>query len=262
MDKADIRALAELNRRFYESNWEDFSATRVAAWSGWLELSRLASERVSRLSVEGLPLRVLDVACGNLRFERFLSGEFPKVGIQTLAIDTCDELVFTQREMLPANVGVHYEHVDVIDELAGEEPDVLAFGGISFDLAVSFGFMHHVPGSGLRMRLLRLMADALVPDGLLAVSLWRFMDDEQLAERARRTTAEALGELGDLALEQGDCILGWNDQSGAYRYCHSFDDAEVDRLSAGISDIVSLAARYRADGRTGALNEYLVFRRA
>ena len=112
------------------------------------------------------------------------------------------------------------------------------------------------------MRLLRLMADALASDGLLAVSLWRFMDDEQLAERARRTTAEALGELGDIALEQGDCILGWNDQSGAYRYCHSFDDAEVDRLSAGISDIVSLAARYRADGRTGALNEYLVFRRA
>ena len=263
VDNATIRRLAELNRRFYEENLEGFSATRGSAWPGWLELARLLGDRLTGIGDGGRPLRVLDIACGNLRFERFLAEAFPETGIQVLAIDSCDGLALAQLESLPANVGVHYEHADMIDLLMGEDGSgsLLDFGGIAFDLAVAFGFMHHVPGCGLRSRLLRLMADALAPGGALAVSFWRFMDDGQLADRAHETTAQAQAELGDLQLGRGDFILGWNGVPGAYRYCHSFDDAEIDALANTVGGNLDLVARYRADGRTGDLNEYLVFQR-
>ncbi|MBR2790232.1 MAG: class I SAM-dependent methyltransferase [Eggerthellaceae bacterium] len=263
VDDATIRRLAELNRRFYEENLEGFSATRGSAWPGWLELARMLGDRLPGIGDGGRPLRVLDIASGNLRFERFLAEVFPEAGIQVLAIDSCDGLALAQLETLPANAGVHYEHADMIDLLMGEGgpgslPD---FGGITFDVAVSFGFMHHVPGHALRSRLLRLMAEALAPGGVLAVSFWRFMDDAQLADRAHETTARAQTELGDLQLGRGDFILGWNGVPGAYRYCHSFDDAEIDALANAVGGNLDLAARYRADGRTGDLNEYLVFQR-
>ncbi|MGI6221421.1 MAG: class I SAM-dependent methyltransferase [Coriobacteriales bacterium] len=263
MDSSTARVLAELNRHFYESNWESFSSTRGSAWPGWAELVRLLP------AVGGRSLRVLDIACGNLRLERFLAEEFPETTIQALAIDSCDELALAWAGAMPANADVRYERVDLIDLLTGEG-DVLPLGAADarHDLVACFGFMHHVPGFELRARLLRLMADALGPGGLLAVSLWRFMDDANLAEKARLSTQRAVetGAIGDLQLDSGDYLLGWNGESDALRYCHHFDGAEIDALVGSLSDGpgngVELVARYRADGRTGALNEYLVFRRA
>ena len=61
-------------------------------------------------------------------------------------------------------------------------------------------------------------------------------------------------------LEAGDFVLGWQDRPGAYRYCHHFSAAEIDRLVDAVPE-ARLVARFGADGRTGTLNEYLVLRR-
>jgi SAM-dependent methyltransferase len=42
--------------------------------------------------------------------------------------------------------------------------------------------------------------------------------------------AQALQELDD-----NDFLLGWKDVPGAYRYCHSFSDAEIDQLTAVVT---------------------------
>ena len=70
--------------------------------------------------------------------------------------------------------------------------------------------------------------------------------------------AHALAELGLPPLDAGDRLLGWRDEPGAYRYCHSFTDGEIDALAASVGHAVTEVARFRADGRDGALNSYLV----
>lgn len=151
-----------------------------------------------------------------------------------------------------------------------------------FDLVGCFGFLHHIPGTENRIRFLRQLLQLAAPGGLVAVSLWRFADYGPLREKARRSTAAASAALCDLSivdgLEPGDYLLGWGSESAAmpasgsaeldqvsplaFRYCHSFSDDEADRLAAAIADDGALVGNFFADGRTGALNQYLVFRRA
>lgn len=231
------------------------------------------------------PLRVLDVACGNLRFERFLPHTFPRREVRFVAVDTCEALL---PDELPG--GVTFRHVDVMARLqrmdgrqrsraaacaeggrpagppcGGDSCDCDSAAGLvgasdpcsagvsvakgcatergGFDAAVCFGFMHHVPLLSWRLRLLDCLINAVRPGGLVVVSLWRFADNGYLAEKARRTTAEACVHLGwDAAdLDEGDYLLGWQDRPGVYRYCHSFTDKEVDALvqhaTGGMSDV-------------------------
>lgn len=57
-----------------------------------------------------------------------------------------------------------------------------------------------------------------------------------------------------------DYLLGWQDTQGLYRYCHHFDEPEIERLLAAVADSAELVSRFEADGKTGNLNEYVVLR--
>jgi hypothetical protein len=46
-----------------------------------------------------------------------------------------------------------------------------------------------------------------------------------------------------------------------YRYCHSFSDAEIDHLAASVAPEATVLSRFTSDGRTNALNTYLVPRK-
>ena len=96
------------------------------------------------------------------------------------------------------------------------------------------------------------------PGGFVIVSLWRFLENPPLARKAEATHEHALAELGLPPLDAGDRLLGWRDEPGAYRYCHSFTDGEIDALAASVGHAATEVARFRADGRDGALNSYLV----
>ena len=237
MDNGTIEALRELNNAFYRAHHESFSASRGGAWPGW--------ERVVGHLERG---RLLDVACGNLRFERFLVERFGAGAFSFTCLDSCVELVSDC-------AGVEFVECDVLKTL--QTAEAMPAG---FDAAVSFGFMHHVPSRELRAMLLRQLVESVRPGGVVAVSFWQFMQDAKLAEKARATTERGCAEL-DLALEDGDYLLGWNEAAGAYRYCHDFSDSEIDGLAAGVSDAADVIDRFSADGRNGALNGYVVLRR-
>ena len=88
----------------------------------------------------------------------------------------------------------------------------------------------------------------------------------RLARKAEASHAAALAQLeGSVALaaqlEPGDRFLGWQDEPGLWRWCHSFDDAQADELAASVCDAASEEARFRSDGKTGRLNLYLIFRK-
>lgn len=261
MDPLFAQELCELNNRFYCTWANSFSDTRHNTWPGWnrcLEESGLANHLHSLQE----QFHLLDVACGNLRFEKHLAHLAPNAAIKVQALDACDELA-QNGVQLPANVSVSFTHCDVTKELqSGTLADVLRFNAHA-DLGVSFGFLHHIPLPEWRATFLQALIRATKPGGFAFVSLWRFLTDEGLASKAKAITASGIAELEypEEQFGKGDCLLGWRNEAGAYRYCHSFSDEEIDALASAVADEAILKARFQADGRTGALNEYLVFQR-
>lgn len=243
--------LIELDNRFYREHAASFAATRTAPWAGW---SRVADVTLDALESPAR-LSVLDVACGTLRFERFLADAAPDVEFDFLAVDDCPELACTD---LP----IRMHDVDILGSLlSGMDP--FAFAD-PCDLTVCFGFFHHIPGSDLRMSLLKALVSHTRPGGVIALSLWAFMDDARLARKsdAAWDVARAAGIPVD-GLEEGDRFLGWQDDAGALRYCHHFSEQEADGMAAVLDSLgAPVIERFLADGKTGTLNRYLICRRS
>ena len=275
MDTETARFLNELNQHFYDTCASSFSDTRVAAWPGWqtcLDSARAAFEDRSTV-------RILDVACGNMRFESFLADELGKRPFAVCAVDTCEALAHAGAEAFGLSVRFNdakdasfcaesldagemgFVQRDIISCALLDEP--LGFSG--FDMAVCFGFFHHVPGHRARQVLLDMLCETVRPGGVVAISLWRFADDERLARKACEATEHArtdlAGKIDFDELDEGDAFLGWQEKGGVYRYAHSFSDEDVEALIEGVAPRAKLIARFRSDGRTGDLNEYLLLRK-
>lgn len=270
MDEHTATFLVDLDNRFYRRMAGPFSATRRGPWPGWDAVADCIDNDLPGkcLQCPKLPacphapedattVSVLDLACGNLRFESYLEQRLPHLRFRFHAVDNC--AVFPER---PVSGLLQFQQMDVIGRLMADNLST-ELQAPPCQVAASFGFMHHIPGQGLRERFIRKMVDLVVPGGLVCVSLWNFMQDPDLARKALETTGRAVRELEIEAanLEGGDYILGWQDEAGAYRYCHSFDDDEVDDLAECAEPQARVIRRYKADGRGGKLNTYLVLQR-
>ena len=267
MNRDTVDILNRLNASFYRNNCESFDRTRQTGWPGW---NRVVTH--IRNSHRRGRLTLVDIACGNMRFEKYLAESLPDLDLSATCIDSCDGLA------APLDFCT-YRSIDIILELsAGGTLPLLP--GSPFDVAVSFGFFHHIPGIELRERMIDSLVETVRPGGLVALSLWRFADDDKVRAKTLRTTEQALeyfqhppeepvepkGDtpfwaLREDMLEEGDYLLGWNDLPGAYRYCHSFASGEIDALVGHVSPRATLVDRFRADGRADNSNEYLLFRR-
>ncbi len=299
MDTKTAEILCKTTADFYRAQAASFSATRTAPWHGWVrcvdamtkalgvmgrgvlssahaqfsededvshESSGFLKGAIDYLADEGIPsanslvLSVFDLACGNLRFERYLEEALPDASLHIYAVDSCDELVaFADGLSAP----VTYESSDIVGGLIDGSPLFRLHHAPQSDMAVSFGFLHHVPGEELRVRVLEGLIDAVRPEGCVAVSLWQFMNNPALAAKAEVTHAQAIKALG-LApgkLDEGDYLLGWKNVEGAWRYCHHFFDEEVGRLVAAVSNRAHVIDSFEADGRTGAMNRYVVLQK-
>lgn len=294
--------LCALTGEFYRANAESFSQTRQSSWQGWVRLLEVMDAAGGRTgcepgalhaadgAVEGSvrrdtraaddegcgkscavadvgasgqePLRVLDLACGNLRFERYLADALPGKMLSGWAVDNCDPLVEAGgRGGFGPLSRMSFQNLDAIERLsAGCLREALEAPDASCDLAVSFGFMHHVPLERWRAGLLRALVAKVRPGGFVVVSFWRFLNSDKLARKAKETTSRARAELGIPELPPNDYLLGWQDTQGLYRYCHHFDEPEIERLLAMMADSADLVSRFEADGKTGNLNEYVVLR--
>lgn len=176
-------------------------------------------------------------------------------------MDSCRALL--PDESPASNVRICFQELDIVSRLlsGGGQTLARALRAPACDAAVCFGVMHHVPSFEARVELLRALVAGVRDGGMVCVSFWRFMENDGMARRVRALQPQALADAGLSAedLERNDYLLGWDAQPGVYRYCHHFDDGEVDRLIAALGREVCVADRFVSDGRGGNLNAYVVF---
>lgn len=238
-DRTYERRMAELTCAFYAQVGQSFSDTRQRPWQGFERLSEeLNLSRMSSVSV-------LDIACGNLRFERYLETLVPHV--ESCCVDADDALVATgtTRDI------VHLITSDVISSLIDDTFSAVLADVGPFDLAVTFGFMHHVPSETLRIRLARVMLEHVRVGGHALFSFWQFSKDERIMRKAK-TIPEGYA---------GDYLLGWQDATDVWRFCHDASEDEIDKLVGSLADIARERLRYSADGKRNNLNRYLILER-
>jgi SAM-dependent methyltransferase len=230
MDAETIRRLNAINRTFYETVADEFDATRGEAWPGWERLLPLLRP----------PFSVLDVGCGNGRFGIFLARHFDEK-FRYHGMDSNPTLLERARQSL-THVDAQLEARDIV-----EQP--LEAG--NYDLVALFGMLHHVPGAERRQSLVKTLAKCVAPDGLLIFTCWRFYEYPRFRERI-------VPMPNDLKPEPGDYLLDWRRGSTALRYCHHVDDHELKRLidATRLRPIL----QYRADGRSGDMNLYVVLK--
>lgn len=256
MDTTTAQALIALNNRFYRDNAASFSATRSAPWEGWKRLGSILREHGWVGATAPQTRLVFDMASGNLRFEHFLSTAFPSIDFEFHAVDNCAALAEHGQN---DRIACRFRQCDILDTLVSSNAKIPECP--LCDLSVSFGFMHHVPSTGLRHRVLEALIERTRVSGLIALSFWQFMNDERLAAKAFRAD-RALGMDFDISqLEPNDHFLGWQSDPSPLRYCHHFDECEIDELVASVGTKVRAVARYSSDGASGTLNRYLVLER-
>ena len=278
MEPRTQEILNALNRRFYRRFAGAFDQSRHAPWAGWQRVVEEVAAAAPVLRTGG-GLRVLDVGCGNGRFGSLLARHLGAPRLTYLGIDASAELLAAARHRLEGAADAPWAalRLEEHDVLTGDTLEALGEGQ-TWDLIAVFGLLHHVPGRGQRRELLRTLAGRLAPGGVLAVALWRFGEDPRFARRrlpweVYNRSVPAAERVDRSTLEDGDWLLRWGASpdgddddpalpavEGAYRYCHAVDLEEEAELVAALEPLAPLSARFDADGRTGKLNRYLLFR--
>lgn len=247
MRQSTIEALNQINRRFYAGAHREFSRSRRRAWSGWTRL-------LTTISPPDGPLRVLDVACGNGRFARFLAANV-RGHIDYLGLDSSQPLLAECAQIPQPSAGSFaFESCDLVQETLTER-----LGRSRFDWVVLFGTLHHIPGHARRAALLGQAARLLAPDGRLVFTIWRFAEQERFRRRFLpwRQAEPLVGPIEEKDLEPGDHLLAWGPSSDPrLRYCHDTSPAEERALLAQAGLIADTC--FEADGREQRLNRYVI----
>lgn len=250
MDIKTAEILCKINNDFYRNQSASFARTRTHPWPGWEAcldiLKGVHSQPCTKFSI-------FDLACGNLRFEVFLGAALPDAAITFYAVDNCDDMV-------PSMLNVDYQNLDVMGVLHAGSCINDHLTAPVCDCSVSFGFLHHVPLQRHRGDVLSCLVRQTRSGGYVVVSLWQFLNNEDMARKAQAVHERAMEELGLHDLDEHDFLLGWKNLPGRYRYCHSFSEEDIDRLAESVAGSAEVVSRFVSDGRTNDLNTYLILK--
>jgi SAM-dependent methyltransferase len=192
------------------------------------------------------------VGCGNGRFGCFLAEHQPE--LRYLGLDASAELLAIARSRGPTAAAELWQ-LDIVEQ------DLDAcLGERRFSLVALMGVLHHVPGAERRRTLLRALAGRLRAGGLLALTSWQFEAYQRFRDRIvawEVYNRDAEAPIDPAQLEPGDHLLRWG-RGERLRYCHFADEDETHAMLAPLP--CRTLASYRADGREGSLNHYVVLR--
>ncbi len=239
MQTQTVQRINQLNTRFYTQVADSFSASRNHAWAGWHTLLEYLPQRA---------ITVLDVGCGNGRFEDLLIAKHIPL-ISYTGWDMSQPLLDIARDKLYQGHVRSFRQVDVSKQNSGAaQPN-------SFDVIVLLALLHHIPSRALRLSLLQQMARRIKPGGLMAVSLWHYESDPRFKDKM--VSWKKVPGVDPSKLEPGDYLLTWHNKVTSLRYVHVFDDQEIETYASipGLRQV----GEFWADGHTNRLNQYLIF---
>lgn len=250
MDRSTILQLNTINNTFYKTVAQDFSDSRSYYWHGWREFLPFLENMLGETD----QLEVLDVGCGNGRFGLFLVDSLPSISINYLGIDSNKQLLeIAKKSHQQTHLDSEFAQLDIVQSLLD---NTFLKTKKTYDVIVLFGLLHHIPSFQLRKQLVQMASKKLKTNGLLILTLWRFLDTNQLQ---KKQVAFEQAELNPAQLDKNDFILSWNRGKKSIRYCHYADkDEEARLLSASELELLS---SFESDGKEGRGNRYLVLTR-
>lgn len=185
----------------YEKIAEVFSPSRAYFWK---EL-----EFVKDYIKEGSS--VLDVGCGNGRF----FGVIKDKKIAYTGIDASSKLINIAKE----------KYGNETKFFKGNAVE-LPFSGSSFDTAVSFAVLHHIPSKKLREEFLEEIHRVLKKDGILILSVWNLWQKRYLTAVIKSAFLKLIGVSN---LDFKDIFLNFGKEKNI-RYLHALTKKELERL--------------------------------
>jgi tRNA (uracil-5-)-methyltransferase TRM9 len=263
MNKNIIKKLNQINADFYKTTAIDFDDSRKYFWAGWENIPPLLdslTKKIDEKSTTKPTIKVADVGCGNGRFGEFLNNNFSSTSLAYTGLDGNKTLLeFAQKNLEEKISSLHLQQTDIISELLN---DVDFLGDQKFNLICSFGVFHHIPSYELRVKTIKYLLSKLKNNGILIISLWQFIEFERFQ---KKIILDSLSKdklkinnlvLNPSDLEKNDYILDWKRGKQALRYCHFYDKEEQKKLIFDAN--ASLIKEYRADGKEGSVNQYIV----
>jgi tRNA (uracil-5-)-methyltransferase TRM9 len=235
--KAEVtRRLLDINREFYQSFGEDFSATRGRIQPGVRSiLERLAGSE-----------RILDLGCGNGELARQLAKQGHH-GTYT-GLDFSPPLLEDAGKQ-PGLFPVDFRQAD----LSGPDWDKDLPAG-EYERVFAFAALHHIPSEELRLQILCKAARLLDKQGQFIHSEWQFMNSARLRERIQPWQAAGINEE---ELDPGDSLLDWRQGGHGLRYVHHFNEEELSRLAEATG--FRIVETFLSDGQGGNLGLYQIW---
>lgn len=203
MESSVREHLLQISAEFYRFHADSFDETRKSAWDSW---DRVLDEVQNRI----FPGRILDLGCGNGRFASFLENSLLRRA-DYIGIDSEEKLILKARTR-------HQSKTFYVQDLehALEKSK-------NFDLIVCFGVFHHLPGRQYRVDILNSFANVLNTGGIAALSFWQ-------PKLLKNFSTKIFKDHNISGLEENDFLLGWKGDFSHLRYCHHFDNDEIDEL--------------------------------
>ncbi len=231
MRTSTARRLLRLNREFYDTFAADFSASRRHLHPGIIRALEALRPYGS----------LLDVGCGDGRV--LTDSKQHEPDSHYVGVDFSRELL----RKTPTSPRCDFIYADLASP---------GWGGrlqCSFEAAVCFSVLHHIPGPRRRLRLLRNINAALQPGACCALSVWQFL---QLPRLRRKIVPWNQVGLSQTEVDHGDYLMDWRRGGHGLRYVHHFSLTDLNALCVRAGFHVDKS--FRSDGESGALGLYLV----
>ena len=254
MNQQTQEQLIALNDQFYQTFGPAFAATRMRIQPGIWAL-------MDEIPMEG---DWLDLGCGNGALGKLWAEQNHK-GCY-IGLDFSDELLEHASKLTAGLAGdglvLQYMKAGMTDDpwpVEDEKITMPLFGEkrVLFDGILSFAALHHIPGSQVRLNILKHIRRLLKPDGVFIHSEWQFQNSPKLMER-RLNPADVGVDAGQL--EPGDTILDWRfalpgqEEQVGQRYVHLFSEEELAKLALESGFVIEKT--WHSDGKSGNLAMY------
>jgi len=217
-----ILEIIKLTNDFYFKHAESFDRSREFYW-------KIFEDSLNYLK-NGQ--KILDLGCGNARYFKFLKEK--NLQIDYLGLDSNQVFINENKVKYP---DAKFEQLDLISSLKEISQ--------KFDLITVFGVTHHLPSKSFREKWFQELTELSSNRGIIILSFWNFNQDKGDQNYIPK----------EYKIEKGDFFLGWKGDYSVHRFCHFYDEEEIQEVKKIFKDFNLLEDYCKED------NRYLIFQK-